>query len=277
MPSRHHSARPREYGVVALHPHHGIVLEAAIEFLMFGASVMFVIGSVCFFSSMTEQVLQWGMVLFIIASGVYVGVAVLEAHEMWSAHSSNLAESSAFHEQIAYLVSAIIFTIGTVLYWPHIYNDNDTVALYGEAISRWCFMLGSLGFVIASFWNAVSLADVLHEDHATKLWHNLTKAALFFSIMGGVFFVTGSYLYFINIEDGCSQYWPVQGNSTVGCVSVTDHGTVLYVIGSLFYLTQSILNLIKLCMKQIPETAGYCVVYRESDSEDTLLGGGASD
>lgn len=282
MPSRHHSIRAREYGEVVLHPHHGLLIEVTIEVVMLAASLMFVFGSLCFFGGEPFQVLEIGELLFIVASLIYVGVGMLEMYELCVANGGNVWVDSTFHEQMTYLVSATIFMFGTILFWPNIYRNHPEWKDRGEAVAAWCFVIGSSGFVIASFWNALSLADTAEEDAegGGKAWTRITNAALFFSLMGGMFFVTGSYLYTLDMEEGCSAYSP-QPASDAGdtstktesgswCVGVTDQGTILYFIGSCMYLMQSILNCIKLAMRKcINAETGYCEVQMHGDESES--------
>jgi hypothetical protein len=279
--SRAKEERARTYGNVTLEPHHSLCVEVGIELVMLAASCMFIGGSLCFFSGEPFQVLEIGEILFMIASGIYVAVGMLEMCEMCMAeHEDSVFTSSSFQEQITYLISAIIFAIGSVLYWPGIYGVHKNAEKLGEDIAAWCFVIGSMGFVIASFWNAVQLSE--HPEDLTDggtTWRRLTKMGLFCSIMGGVLFVTGSYLFSLDVEEGCASYDPVQlgkgstdkdgGRSGKWCVGVTDQGTILFVIGSVFYTVTSIFNCIKLCMRRFIRInkEGYCEVGMEDDDD----------
>jgi len=280
MPARHHSARAREYGEVALHPSHGIMCEVAIEGVMLCASIMFLVGSCCFFGGEPFQVLQLGEILYMAASFIYVGVGFLEMYELCQfGNSGSMLKNSTFHEQMAYVVSAIIFTAGTVLYWPGIYGTDVATEAIGELAACWCFVIGSFGFVVAGFWNALSLADEAAggDDEGGVIWMRLTRLGLFFSLLGGVFFTIGSYLYTLDTEEGCQEYLPESKTKQTGkwCVGVTDQGTILYIIGSVCYLAQAIINCVKLCIRNCEDIrAGYCEVndYEGGDSDtDRIL------
>lgn len=284
MPHRH-AAHKRAAGDEDAVPHHGLICEFIIEGVMLAASLMFVFGSLCFFGGEPFQILEIGEILFIIASVIYVIVGILEMHELCASVGSGVIRNSIFHEQMAYLVAATIFMAGTVLFWPNIYKNNPEWEELGTKVAAWCFVVGSTGFVIASFWNALSLADIAGSNPAgeavegSKTLTRLTNAALFCSLMGGMFFVTGSYLYTLDVEEGCAPDIPL--NVTSGsqpldspggwCLDVVDQGTVLYFIGSLFYLVQSISNSIRLCLTSCvnPHT-GYCEVsvHEEEDSRN---------
>jgi len=259
--------------------------EVVIEVVMLLASFMFVFGSMCFFSGLPFQVLEVGELLFIVASLIYTSVAVLELYELCqTTKASSVCQDSTFHEQNAYLISATIFTAGTILFWPSIYRGNKVAEEKGEGVAAWCFIIGSMGFVIASFWNALSLSDNADEDEeGGAVWRRVTKVALFFSILGGVLFTTGSYLYTLDQEEGCDPFIPT--NLTAGgarsgkwCVGVTDQGTIMYLIGSCFYLIQSILNCIKLCIRKcINKKTGYCEVRMHEDNESDMHSSYCSD
>merc|ERR1712070_1238669 len=107
-------------------------------------------------------------------------------YELCQAHDGGtICMNSAFHEQMAYLISAFIFTSGTILMWPGFFRGNKEAEETGELVASWCFVFGSLGFVIAGFWNALSLAEDSSEDEeGGAIWRKLTKAALFISIIG---------------------------------------------------------------------------------------------
>lgn len=277
MPGRHHSHRAREYGEVVLHPHHGVLCEVIIELVMLLSSIMFVLGSMCFFSGLPFQVLEIGELLFMVSSAVYVAVGILEMYEMCQSKGESLFSNSEFHEQTAYLISAIVFAAGTVLFWPTIYRGDKAAEEKGETIAAWCFVTGSLGFVIAGFWNALSLADSAAEDEeAGPVWRHLTKTALFCNILGGMMFVTGSYLYTLDTEESCDPFVPttnvtgqaVQTKNSSNCVLVTDQGTILYTIGSVLYTIQAILNCVKVCARNcINKRTGYCEVTMHGDND----------
>lgn len=255
MPSRHHSLRAREYGEVALHPTHGLLCEVLIESVMLMASCMFVCGSLCFFSGLPFQVLEVGELMFMVASMVYVVVGLLEMFELCKSSAQtheSVFSNSSFHEQMAYLISAIIFMTGTLLFWPRLYRGNKAAEETGQTIASRCFVVGSFGFVCAGIWNALSMADSSKEEEAEggKCWARLTKASLFTSITGAMFFVTGSYLYTLDQQGGCDEFVPsLQKKSGKWCLSVTDNGTILYLVGSILYTIQSIMGCIKVCLK----------------------------
>lgn len=252
------------------------------------ASMMFILGSLCFFGGLPFQVLEIGEILFIVASLIYVLVGVLEMFEMChTAGEAGIWGNSAFHEQMAYLVSATVFAFGTVLYWPGIYGKNKDAEAKGVFAASWCFILGSLGFVIASFWNAIQLSEHPEDQHGGKTWNRLTKMSLFFSIMGGVLFVTGSYLFSLDVENACGDKTaniPITGQNTTGqpksagskswCLGVTDQGTVLFVIGSVFYTISSMLNCAKLIVKRCVKfnKHGYCEVSTGDDADGDSAG-----
>merc|ERR1740127_418505 len=89
----------------------------------------------------------------------------------------------------------------------------------------------------------------LEEVGKKRYW--LTVWALFCSLIGGVFFVTGSYLFRLNFKTKCKEFLPdelVPGSQPQWCVGITDQGTIMFIIGSCFYVIQSTLNMCKLCL-----------------------------
>lgn len=256
--SQQKGAVAREYENIPLQPHHAFCCEVTMEATFVFAAILFIIGSICFFSFQPVLVLEVGEILFMVASSFYLLIGIIEIIQMCQESSDGVLSNTAFHEQMAYLLSAVIFTTGTVLYWPNLFQDPG-VAKNAEQVACWCFVIGSLGFVIAGFWNAVSLHPVDEEHGEGQCWHRLTKSALFFSLLGGVFFVTGSYLYTLDVEEGCNPDEGKKSQSTL-CIGVADQGTWLFVLGSFFYLIQAILNATKLCVRQCLLPDGYCAV-----------------
>jgi len=170
----------------------------------------------------------------------------------WAKEYGLVAGNSEFCENAAYLVSAIVFTVGTVLFWPGIYGENESAAFTGEAIASWCFIYGSLGFVVASWLSSlnVSLAHYTEELKLpnARLIYTLSAWALFCSIIGGVYFVTGSWLYRPDLKNNCKSWeWLEDAKvKQAWCRSTLVSGTHLYIAGSCFYLAQSLLNIAKL-------------------------------
>merc|ERR1719264_278481 len=99
---------------------------------------MFVVGSYCFLDE-SPQVLEIGDILYILASCVYLGVSLYSMREYCQAkHFQSLHERTEddmeFGEHVCYVASCLVFTAGTILYWPHLYRGHEDTKLWGEFV-----------------------------------------------------------------------------------------------------------------------------------------------
>jgi len=277
MPCRHHSLRTREYGSVALHSSHGDGCEIIIEIIMFLATVMFVAASALYYSGLPPACLIVAELLWMIGSLIFFVVSVVELCELCGSSEKPILSVPVFHEQMAYLVSTLVFTIGTVLLWSGLYGGNAANEEKGEMSSCFFLIAGSFGFLVANIWNWMTLtfSEEASDGETNSTWACLTRAALLCATLGSVFFILGSWLFSLDVEDGCDEYLPAQlltANQTKArsgkwCVSIDDQGTWLFVIGSLLFLLQNGLNLAKLCVKH---NSTYDEVDAGEDSERLL-------
>jgi len=278
MPCRHHGLRVKEYGGVALHPSHGNVCEVIIEVVMFLATVMFVVASAAYYSGLPPIWLQAGEFLWMIGSIIFTAVAFLEIFELCASSDGPICSVPVFHEQLAYLLSIVVFTTGTVLLWSGLYGGDRVKEEKGELVACWFLISGSFGFLVANIWNWISFSfaeNAADDADTSSKWGCLTRTALFCATLGSVFFILGSWLFSLDVEDGCDEYIPqslltanqTKARSGKWCVGIDDQGTVLFVIGSMFFLAQNCLNLVKLCVKHGVE---YSEIDAASDSERML-------
>ena len=240
-------------------PVHGHSTEFLAEAASIVANAMFVGGSVMFFNSST---MVFGAELFLVGSCIFVllsGVNVYEQRAYDSFSEGTLAEkilpsasvrqrrapgtsNERFLENLCYCVASLVFAIASVFY---IHRFRDLVE--DEEIGSWMFVAGSLGFALASFFNALGI----HRDDESGLppdvalrAYNLATLALACTQLGSICFVTGSYLYRPALETDCAHR-----DDDAVCISTLDQGTWLYVIGSCLYLAQSCLNLFSVVLK----------------------------
>jgi len=138
-------------------------------------------------------------------------------------------------EEICYLLGAVSYAIGSVLFEPVLAFDED--ALEQGAV---LFVLGSAFFVAAAYQNAMALAceglftREAHRGAGGFLGRQLIKASLFCTLFGAVLFFAGSFLY-----------QPKLGHCQTGTTPrlAVDQGTLMYVAGSALYLIQSLISL----------------------------------
>lgn len=215
--------------------------------------ILFIVGSICFLSGWPKWVLIMGNILFIIASVNYVLVGIYEMVETgW--HQGGCISNNIFMEQLVYLVSAIIFMLGCVFEWPDLLPEK--AEWWGELFGAWCFVGGSLGFVIAAWLSSLNVSSwklkYLDElPNAITIYH-IKAWSLFFGILGGVCFVTGSYLYRPTIGNSCSDKTAqlvATGEVSHWCVPTLTAGTQLYIVGSCLYFLQACLDLLRFCFR----------------------------
>merc|ERR1719453_144337 len=171
MPCRHHSLRSRSYGQVALHPSHGDCCEICIEIIMFLATAMFVVASAFYYSGLPAICLNIGEVLWMIGSLIFFVVSVIELIELCANAKGAICSVPIFHEQMVYLLSTLVFTIGTVLLWSGLYGGDTGKEEKGELLACWFLIAGSFGFLIANIWNWMTFSfasEAAGEDDNTS-------------------------------------------------------------------------------------------------------------
>lgn len=225
-------------------PEHQHPMEYVVAWLGVAVNVGFIIGSVCFLSRWPIAVIFFGDWFFVIGS--LVGV-LLSAHAIHESHAfsrfdemmqltgnENRLLRNEFLEQLNFFVSGIVFFIGSVLYMPGIYGPNQEMKELGAGLGAWCFIAGSMGFVMATFFSAIGMAaDPNHQNlqpGSVKTYcHYLHIIGLACSQLGSVFFVTGSVLY-----------RPV---FAYGHNTSADAGTRYYIVGSVLYTIEALIVL----------------------------------
>lgn len=250
MPTRHSVARKRFFHFpCGGSPEHGHVVETVLEGLGVLSSIMFIAGSCCFMGGLPVEVTETGNMLFIMASLIYVVIAVHTLGEIHYSQGHGIVGNAEHYEGLAYLISAVVFSVGCILYWPGIYGAGRAErAFVGEEVAAICFIVGSLGFVIAAWLNSLSLSreELTRQGlNNAELIHRVSAWALFFSLMGGVAFTTGSWLYQPGLDDDCEELGRL-GPRPGWCSSTLASGTALYIVGSVAYFVQSALNVLKL-------------------------------
>lgn len=242
--------RPRVYHKIVnkeAEPEHGNHMEFVVAWLGVVVNVGFVIGSVCFLSRWPIAVIFFGDWFFVIGSAVGV---ILSMHAIHESHAlekfgellhltgnENRLMRNEFLEQLNFFGAGIVFFIGSLFYMPGIYGDNQELKEYGAALGAYCFIAGSMGFVMATFFSAIGMAsDPNHQNlqpGTIKMYcHYLHIMGLACSQIGSVFFVTGSVLY-----------RPI---FAFGQNIAADAGTRYYIVGSVLYTIEALLCL-KVC------------------------------
>lgn len=308
MPSRNHApTRPKLYHqhtrsmlsggekTDRAKPQHGHAAEYFLGVVGIVVNVMYLIGSIAFLEGFPSWVGKMGDWLFIVGSVVTVIQASWSAHEayvMWS-HPDFLLDESFINqyckkerladevaENLHFVISSVIFFVGALFFMPGIYDDDESEQ-YGHEAGAWCFIIGSFGFVLASYWNACGLAAEFGQRYAAGSRESrcvrLASISLCFAMVGGVFFVSGSFLYRPGYGKDCSDSrrlpTSLLGSGTALrafarhrssggflharrlaadtpaaraadlCLDAAQNGTWLYIIGSSLFLVQSLMSM----------------------------------
>lgn len=106
-------------------------------------------------------------------------------------------DQSELVESTLYLIGSVAFAVGSVLFLP-----------YFEAFTEGsnCFMVGSLGLLLAVYVNCGSMnlvrANKTAHDHHMVAWDEcLASLALFANLLGGIFYVVGTVFYYPQLRD----------------------------------------------------------------------------
>lgn len=237
------------------------------------ANVLFVIGSYDFFDDIGDSL--DGAWLFIIGSTIVASLSSMSLIETYLHHSHAASQNEVqeeeqsasvvvcspvsqvvsmcggpqldtdakreVEEESLYLVSSFVFMAGCWMGYVQ-KRQSEGAREHAEAASIWLFIAGSFGFLLGSFYNALGLnAGTSNGVPGAKLG----VYALLCGLVGSLFFFTGSYLYRPGLADGCTVFEAKEqaAEGEVPCVTASQTGTWLYVIGSLIFLLQSLLNL----------------------------------
>ncbi|KAJ1444265.1 hypothetical protein M885DRAFT_581185 [Pelagophyceae sp. CCMP2097] len=259
---------------------HGHWSEYAVHFLSIASNAAFVVGSACFFSGVPEDVARAGPRLFLVGALV---MAALSAFGLWenAAHFDRLklvVEAQEHHqsarglkapdddleqgdatpvqdrrgvplssalEDACYVVGGLCFVAGSVLYdhgLPSITRETDEDI---QAFHKWgaaCFIVGSAFYFLAAYFNSLNMAkdgrfmrcgpasDAAFDCRS----RGLLELALFSVQFGSMVFFAGSFLYQPALACCSTGMRPKRA---------IDQGSLLYVVGSAFYLLQSLVAL----------------------------------
>lgn len=226
---------------------HGHPAEYLFVLLGLGCNIAFLAGSIMFLTYYSGKWGKTGDWCFIIGSAVNCLLSMHAIRESGSLHHvtdmlqltgmKNRKVRSEFMENVAYLLSGKIFFLASFLFMPGIYGANEAAQHTGERIGAIAFVVGSYGFVMASFFTCVEMAaDADHqnlEPGSIKMYaHYWHCTQILCAQLGSVSFAIGSVLY----------------RPAVGAVT-NDDGTWFYIAGSVLYVIDSLITLRVLILK----------------------------
>ena len=151
--------------------------------------LLFILGSILFFPSLADYQ-RIGAWLFFVGSLCYLLVTahdLFETLRYWRRHRTG---TSADHIELVaalnYVSGSILFAIGSLLFLPW---------LAMEQAGAWCFIAGSIFFVVGACANLLQLVDA-----PSKLYMELFNFTLATFIVGSALFVVASVPYLIHFE-----------------------------------------------------------------------------
>ena len=154
-------------------------------------------------------------------------------------------------ENLCYFVSALVFAGASTLYL-HGYVSK-AARIRGEEMGAWSFVAGSVGFMLASFVNALGLASAAASAAGARAARRARDRAArrardrgargararLHAVRLGVF-RDGLVLYRPALTTHCDT---AALDDEEPCVSAYNEGTALYLVGSLLFLLQSAVHL----------------------------------
>jgi hypothetical protein len=229
-------------------PKHGHWQEYLVDVIFILANMFFVAGSVCFFDDMAPWVVNMGCWFFIVGSSMntlLTGHLLMEqlAAKKHLTARFNDEDRHEVYETALFVVSSFIFTAGTFLFMPGIYKSEESEQVWHE-VGAWSFITGSLCLVFACYYNGLGIAESRAAARAVKhcvktdFVFKLNTIGLGMTQIGSVMFVTGSFLYRPAFASRKHSAMVARFDT------VTNNGTILFLVGSLIYLSQSVLALI---------------------------------
>jgi hypothetical protein len=269
------------------------------------AALMFLVGSFLFVKGPLHS-LRIGVLLFIVGSLIFYAKSSHTMVYFCYEHGSDLCKqrhiAAEYWENVFYNLSCVVFIGGCILYWPGLFHED--AELLAEVCAVWLFIIGSGGFVVASFFNAVLLSRgkmFKAIPHYGETVYNMAFIALLCAQLGGVLYVSGSFLLRPGFRNHCNrdirQGWEhlanmLDRNFTVMvrkmasdlnvsesqlrrfmphkelCEDILNQGSWLFTIGSLLYLIQS---MIYLAMAWLKYNANQDIDGDEENLEDVDL------
>lgn len=194
------------------------VWESVNAILYILGGVAFVAGSLFFYPALAAEE-NWGVAAFFVGSVLYLVVTGHDALEVrryprvFRRHRrerrlETLAAAS-------YLAGTVLFLVGSAFFFSFV----DLVTP-----GAWCFVLGSLLFVLGAF---VNVLEVREDTPASRKLFNLTAVTF---VTGSTLFTTASVPYLWNV-----------GEDAVA-LTLFDYVATQYLLGSVLFLAGGVLN-----------------------------------
>lgn len=212
-----------------------IACAYVVEVIDIVSGLIILIGSACFLPTFSSdrEIFLTGCCLFVIGTTGYLGLSIFTLSEAIYEKGIDSLEAC---ENSLYVAGAVLFNVGTILYWPE--ESNWPVTLASKELSpaqmfNWfspefegtvLFIIGSIFFTLAAYVNG--LAQKGFETPIQKMLTACTTC----NMIGGIMFIMGSVAWLPEL--GCGQ-------------RMEEFGSFMYLFGSLFYLIGGVVSLIR--------------------------------
>lgn len=222
-----------------------------------------------------------GVWIFLFAAGFSFLQSAHDVLETRMAYMHDLLAEEGrdeFFESVCFMASNAIFFSGCFPFMPGLFTgENEAPA---HEFGAWLFTLGSVGFVMAAYFNALGLSSIPadKENESVAFVRRLATNELLLTILGSVLFVIGSILYRPSLDTRCAERatpgllatgaqrsnvssaqgavllqlqaaasfvasgFSSKGQPAVACADSYEEGTWMYIIGSSLFLVQSVLH-----------------------------------
>jgi len=237
----------------------GHVVEHVLAVTNIIVQILFIYGSWCFFSWQTTQNVEIGDAIFCFGSAFTVFSSVhslLESRFRFKKifDTSEDGEAEKFRdeslENLMFIAAAVAFAVGGVCYWPPFTKGmTEMEKKHTEAVGAWAFFIGSIGFLLAAFFNACGAAACKEERHpgGTRWYvHYIRQFALLNAQIGSILFACGSYFYRPGLTSHVCTLPKAEVTAAQNeiCLNAGDVGTRMYVAGSVLFTIEALLGYI---------------------------------
>lgn len=207
-----------------------------IEIADLVASLIWMVGSVCFFPSVSESVFISGCIMFVIGSFIFSGICTFTYLEAVS--RSGFISFEAW-ENALYFGGSLIYLVGTVFYWPF------TIEVAGTLL----FIVGSFFFGMAAFCNG------LNQRRFENTSHRMLVGTTSLYMAGSMMFIMGSVCFM-----------PEMGGND----NLENMGAASFVVGSVLFVAGGIVSLVRTIMERGAPDASMLVSGSEGWKEENI-------
>eukprot|EP00933_Yihiella_yeosuensis_P016778 TRINITY_DN14205_c0_g1_i1.p1 TRINITY_DN14205_c0_g1~~TRINITY_DN14205_c0_g1_i1.p1 ORF type:complete len:279 (+),score=29.03 TRINITY_DN14205_c0_g1_i1:216-1052(+) len=211
----------------------------SIEVIDVTACMTFLLGSICFLPQFSHnlQVFLLGCALFVVGGVISTLLSLCSALEALHKSEEEEPDFLEVSEHCLYVVGSVVFTIGTILYWP-----DEAAQIHWTLNAEWfkdmslghyfnlmspefegtvLFIIGSLLYAAAAFINGLNHTDMVTYQGKCH------SASTTMYMSGSLLFVMGSVAFLPHL--GCNE-------------QMIAIGAWSFIIGSVFFVIGSVIS-----------------------------------